>query len=114
MSRLRTPEVEVIRFNEADVIVASGTLRLTNFTDSEPKNATGVYKGYTYVNDGSGDINAFISYINQDHPGDINVDNANGMSGNIGFVFLNEETQTDYDGIYTWSDGRFVRTTRFQ
>ncbi len=48
MSKMVTPYVDVVRFRESDVIVASGVLRFTNFSDTVRANGQVSYNGHTY------------------------------------------------------------------
>ena len=56
MSKMKVPEMDVIRFNESDVIVASGgvvskTLTVNNLTDSNNKNVSITCNGTTVGRD---------------------------------------------------------------
>ena len=109
MSRLRTPEVKVIRFNEADVIVASSTLTLGGFGDMQIGNATGTYKNVT-----TGNVNDLIHLIQGDYPNedDPTIVNNNNDASTIRSVFDDElGTDSAYNGTYRWSGGRFVKTS---
>ncbi len=46
---MKTPEMEVVRFSESDVIVASGNLALQNMNDSIAKNAIITVGGQTHT-----------------------------------------------------------------
>ena len=53
MNKMNRPEMDVVRFIESDVIVAStGVLRISNFADYDSGNGMMNYKGvdYTYNN----------------------------------------------------------------
>ena len=112
MSRLRTPEVEVIHFNEADVIVASGVLTLGNFGNGITGDATGTYKNYTYD---SSKGYQFLIDINRDlGHSEENTLNLN-KGGDLGALFGKEiENDLDYldryNGTYKWQNGQFVKT----
>ena len=116
MSRLRTPEVEVIRFNEADVIVASGgTLTMTNFGDSNSANNVTTYKSDKYIyNDGQVGLDGFINYIKGDvgYNGNIMFDPGDGNEQSLigALTYKDDVDGADYNGTYRWYNGVFVRT----
>ena len=54
MSKMTMPRVEVVRFQESDVIVASGDiLKLSGFADGAPQTATMTFRGTPYTNEGA-------------------------------------------------------------
>ena len=66
MNKMKTPEMEVIRFKEADVIVASGdvhTMTLAGFqNDGVKRNGILTYNGIEYhINNGGDSINPAIN-----------------------------------------------------
>ena len=107
MKKLTTPEMNVIRFNEADVIVASGNDPMRSFTVS------GVCNG------DSGD--ATINYYNKEYKANNNdaknlVDalHANGLTescydSSIGGLFpVQMLLYNDEEEIFSGSDGKWV------
>ena len=104
MSRLRTPEVEVIRFNEADVIVASGGGSMTSFT----------IKGV--CNTIEGDVT--INYYNKEYKAGDDEDlyyaiYNNGLSpicyiSSFEWFFVDELLRYDEGPRFSGSDGEWV------
>ena len=104
MKKLTTPEMNVIRFNEADVIVASGGGSMTSFT------VTNVCNGI------EGD--ATINYYNKKYKADNAFDLLNAISDNglslccynssIGLFYVDDLLNYDEELDFSGSDGEWV------
>ena len=119
MSKMRTPEIDVVRFSESDVIVASGFYKLSGADDNTANNLL-FTKGNTtlFSNSKTNPVNNF---------------EANGFSADPTFQYTNmwgdlvnnpisnlsksdEQAETyvqihmfDIDGDYKWNGNAFVR-----
>ena len=117
MRKMKTPEMDVIRFNESDVIVASGdpvpanTLRLTGFN-------SGSVVGKFQVGDNSYTTNSDVSGLYDDLStlagttvnGDTCV--SNGHYYMFSSLIRDDQGGMDldgYDGDYTWSGWYFKK-----
>ena len=119
MTRMSAPGMEVVRFKEADVIVASGaTMTLSGFADTTAKNGViSTSTGFTYMNDGSMTRNALYSELSAIFG--VTVDGYTGMNrpgstdSNIATVLNADDSGStkNYNGTYTWdnSANAFVR-----
>lgn len=119
MSKLSTPEVKVIRFNEADVIVASGgkTMYVENLGDFNPSNGIFTFGNYSYThgqidNDYSSFKSDFNSYFNA------NIDKTDSISFDgtslerILYLEDNGDEQgwnEHHNGTYIWRNSQFYR-----
>ena len=67
MSKMRKPEMDVIRFKEADVIVASGatanTLKWSGFGDGITGNGVVEYGGRSYTMDSESSYNSLLEAL---------------------------------------------------
>ena len=117
MSKMRMPRVEVVRFQESDVIVAS-TLILTNYIDNKTSAGVGngsiTYRGNTYNTTGGDTV---FSQLDAALGGRNMVTmTESGESINIESVFYFENnTKPEYyeqvitnDGIYGWNGSSWV------
>ena len=68
MTKMNMPEIKVVRFNESDVIVASGSFRLSNVGDSKTGNATLTFQGIPYSIYENRDTDSFITAFNKANP----------------------------------------------
>lgn len=119
MSRMSAPTMEVVRFKEADVIVASGATRTFssgNFNDGVAGNATiSLPNGYTFTNTSSSGeaewtplYNQLSDYFKTTINGDTEI--SNGSSNAVGLQkLLHDETFTNYLPGY---DGDFYYDTQ--
>ena len=96
MSKMRMPEMDVVRFQESDVIVASGMpqkITFTNFNDGAAGNGTVSYGGKTYgwkTSEGQSNILDSILYGSG-----AMVETAKGTSSNF-------DTLVSYEGSSGW------------
>ena len=105
MSKMRVPKMDVVRFKENDVIVASGGLpnfmKITGFNDSTPGNGTIKYNGVTY------NKSNYLDLINllTDQPDYDSYVKYQGMSETIFKLFKRSDgtSAAGYvDGTYVW------------
>ncbi|WP_294480844.1 hypothetical protein [uncultured Ruminococcus sp.] len=105
MSTMKRPEMEVVRFKEADIIVASGNIAtLSGFNDNVYHNAQIQYGNNTYDR---------TNYTDFPHPkGNFTIFQYEaGEADVLDHMFGSEDTGTDYDGTYKWDKniGRFIK-----
>ena len=98
---MKKPEVEAVRFEDADVI-ATSSLTLQGFNDVESKNGTVTYNGNSYDNS-----DTLISALKGKYGGAINdvfVRNGSEDSTNVDALFTSDESGSNvaYDGTYYW------------
>ena len=100
MSTMKRPEMEVLRFKEADIIVAS-VATLSGFNDTESYNAKIHFQDKDYTTNN----NDYFPYTS---PMFVN-DHGEGMV--YGYLFQNDETGSpvDYDGTYHWNGSKFIK-----
>jgi len=127
MSKMRVPKMDVVRFKESDVIVASGakTMTISNFGDGI--NLNGIYKfgSFRYTNEevynnfGSfkGDFNRYFGADIQDRDEIFfEYGSGSGFGFSYPFSFLNGiEAEDDdainsfFNGTYSWDGNKFNR-----
>ena len=108
MSKMRVPEMDVVRFKENDVIVESGAilgLTLYGFANTTKNDGTMTYKGTTY--DGS-NYNDLISALKGDEYSDWIGENGSSFSWflSISSLFTRDKNGNDRgfpDGTYIWN-----------
>ena len=108
MSTMKRPEIEVVRFKEADVIVASGNIaRLSGFNEGGAGTGKVNYGGTDY------DYGNRNSLYNQFPSGGTEFFNNNaGEIERIDDLFSNKQNNDLYvswDGYYKWENEEFVR-----
>lgn len=122
MSMMRTPEMDVIRFKEADVIVASGgatkSISFSNFNDDIANNSTISFNGKSYLISTLGmdmggmdtfreDFNAYFgtNYTNQE----MNYVTFNGVT--LASIYVNNEKgdKVAYNGTFTYTADGFIK-----
>ena len=117
MSKMRTPEMEVVRFKEADVIVASGysSMSVSGFQNKTPNDASFNVSGVaSYTNDGTQDISAFYSALSTHYEATINgsttLDRGD-VAASFTTLFERDASGTsrDFDGTYSWTGTGFKR-----
>ena len=110
---MRKPEMEVIRFTESDIVVASGSRRMaTSFSLTKVNSinrggtaADGIatYNNTDYLLDSPNAVNNFISAMGVSNAG---IDNGRIQASQSLFGTLNIEATTgvkgDWDGTYTY------------
>ena len=116
MSKMRMPEMSVVRFAESDVICASvrdlpRSVTFNNFNDNEPGNGTVTYDGITYGwKTSEGQANIFDSIL---YGSGVMIENAKGKPTNFDALVSNEGSSGwgSEDGVangsYTW-DSRWA------
>ena len=108
MKKMERPKIEVIRFNENDVIVASSGLRgaptitMSRFSGGTPKDGTVQYNGNSYSIASKDDVSTFLSALRNN--GIRNAGISNGASTQSLRNTLGYEVS---DGARNW-DGTFV------
>ena len=121
MSRMSAPTMEVVRFKEADVIVASGgynrtSMQLKGFGTGTQGNGWLRFNSteYSAANNYSGFHNDFQERItdNYDYSGTQFLNN--GVYRTIGDLINNENTNESvlafsWDGTYIWQNGQFEK-----
>ena len=113
MSKMTKPTVDVVRFTESDVIVASDILHLTGYNDNYEKTRNGVmtFRGIDYsTNDDLGmNPSDFYSILSSEFGQSIETTYAEpGYDSSIGNLFECDEGSTAYqvmaaDGNYVWN-----------
>lgn len=106
MSKMSKPEMDVVRFKENDIIVASGGglpnfIKITGFNDTIADNGTVEYNGVIYNKSTYSDL---IDCLIDNTPFDENV-NYQGMAQSITRLFRKNDGTTAAgfgDGTYTW------------
>ena len=104
MRKMKTPEIDVIRFTESDVIVASGggILTLSQMGDGDNDNNIASFGGHDYTKvDGSG---ALVSALNSFYGGGIKDETmiqGDGVGMPIGFLF-EQDGAPAFNGNYKY------------
>ncbi len=104
MSKMVTPEMDVVRFRESDVIVASGVLRFTNFNDTVRANGQVSYNGHTY--DTSKYPALVTDFLNALGGKDYIVSTTTGIREGVDNLLsyeYNKEESVTADGDYIWN-----------
>ena len=116
MSKMRMPEMDVVRFQESDVIVASSnSISLNLFGDGVNGNGYVTYLGQNYGNlQTAGDLSSFYSAFNKDHGtsigGTTNIGYKGGMTNFDGLQSIDNTTSTSgIDGPYVWNGNEFAK-----
>ena len=109
MSKMVTPYVDVVRFRESDVIVASGVLRFTNFNDTVRANGQVSYNGHTYdTSKYPTRVNDFLNALGgKDYIVSTTTGIREGVDNLLSYEYNKEESVTA-DGDYYW-DGSVWR-----
>ena len=117
MSKMRKPEMSVVRFSEDDIIVASTGLRLNKYGDGTPHNAYITFNGQNYGNSVYGyDYDRLYRDYNAENPGVGLSENTNfgwdgsGSGENTLSAILQKDNTTDHsscDGYYIWTGEGF-------
>ena len=127
MSKMRVPKVNVVRFNESDVIVASGGIRtvtVAGIGDGVSRNATITMNGISYgrsaVVPGTGTTfsSAVNSYVSSDFASNDEVlfKTASKPTNNWNATFFLDSAEEmsfvqkdpdSYNGVYVWNGSQF-------
>ena len=109
MSKMVAPKMDVVRFRESDVIVASGVLRFTNFSDTVRANGQVSYNGHTYdTSNYPTRVDAFINALgNKAYIVPTTTGISEGVDNLLSYEYNREESVTA-DGDYYW-DGSVWR-----
>lgn len=105
MSKMRVPKMEVVRFKESDVIVASGalaSLTLLGFANTRKNDGTMTYKGMIYDGDNYSDL---ISVLTGDGYSDYIGENYQSVSGLFIMDSKGKSNGITSDGTYIWNSG---------
>ena len=113
--RMATPEMKVVRFNENDIIVASGdALSLSNFHDGNAKTGVVKYNNQTYSLTDSSAVNAVLAALNEaGHDSNTRMSRyESGSSAQKVSEIMNIEVNRgtflgNWDGNYLFIDGLF-------
>lgn len=105
MSTMKRPEMEVVRFKEADIIVASGNIAtLSGFSDTSPDNGTVRYGNTTYD---------YTNYHTSPYGGGNAVFNNGDWDESLDDLFAYDAGRLyiGFDGNYKYneSDGKFYK-----
>ena len=98
MSTMKRPEMEVVRFKEADIIVASGNIAtLSGFNDNEARNGEVRYGNTTYKR---GDRDSFP------YDGKETRFNSGNLEITLDGLFTSDAAgfSMDFDGKYTYNE----------
>lgn len=122
MVRMNNPKIEVVRFSEADIIVASTATSMTvsGLRDATAHNATFVTNnGQTYINDGTtarAELYAALSRdFNATITGDTTIQSVGGANIGIKYLLSRDDggtaTRGTFDGVLNWdsSTNSFIR-----
>lgn len=113
MSKMKMPEMRVVRFNESDVIVASFSLH--NYGDGKAHNAYVSYNGRHYGNySGSGrTYDDLFTQFSAENPGTFNSETGFGWGDQSYVAFSvimgydNSDAKSGVDGSYNWNGTTF-------
>ena len=116
--KMTTPEMNVVRFKENDIIVASGdTLRLSKLGDGQAKNGIVNYKNQTFTLTDQNAVYAVLAALNAEgHSIDTLVDNGSynasvrslfNIEANVSGNYESGVRNSGYNGTYLYIDGRF-------
>ncbi|MBE6867657.1 MAG: hypothetical protein E7494_02730 [Ruminococcus albus] len=110
MSTMKRPEMEVVRFKEADIIVASG-VTLSGFYNGVNNDANAYYNGNDY-NKAKNNIDDFYSLLPNNSK--TIFDNSNGQFDTIDKMFGYDEGDAyseGWNGTYKWDkdSGQFIK-----
>lgn len=112
MSKMRTPEMEVVRFTQSDVIVASGgSMGASGFNDGERTNSILNIGGQSFTlstfKSGGGGLGPFVDFINSTYGTSFTTNNAgtnilfyDGAEKTLDYVY---EKDSLADGTYKWN-----------
>lgn len=112
MSKMRVPEISVVRFTESDVIVASDPLQIVNLQKGDGSgNGAMTYRGSTYTYDNYGSLITLLDGRDEIYS---DTDNTNYSVTNLFETDSNPSTQYNIgtpDGTYYYNGmvGRWVR-----
>ncbi|MBO6193246.1 MAG: hypothetical protein J6O00_03595 [Clostridiales bacterium] len=116
MSKMRMPEMSVVRFNESDVIVASLVVRFDNYANTTPNDGAITVGGKTYTKNNSTIYgqNIFVE-LGYDYVGsnpNVEYGGASHLGQNALYTMIdNDHSATEnqtVDGVYSWDGSRFV------
>ncbi len=110
MSTMKRPEMDVVRFKEADIIVASG-VTLSGFYNGVNKDANANYNGNDY-NKAKNNIDDFYNLLPKNSK--TIFDNSNGYFDTIDKMFGYDdadEYSEGWNGTYKWNKdlGKFIK-----
>ena len=114
MSKWSKPEMKVIRFKEADVIVASGAVSTkdwSGFGDGIASNAVVKFNGISYTIDSQDVINQIISATGRNNPGINNGESTMSVKKLLGHELEGTVSSKRWNGNYvydpnaTWNNG---------
>ena len=113
---MKTPEMEVVRFNESDVIVASGNVvaSVYGFNDEVAKNAGVKWRGIDYKTTNANGARDLLSALGQDGiPSSVTFSSGHG-SFTVSEMFDDDTMEVDdersiplFNGTYTYRNGGF-------
>lgn len=108
MSTMKRPEMEVVRFKEADIIVASGNIaRLSGFGNGGTDNGSVSFGGKNYFYQDRESL-----YQNLHNGSSTTFDNYNNIAeiANLfEFEHYNDELTNEWDGTYHWNGSKFIK-----
>ncbi len=113
--RMATPEMKVVRFNENDIIVASGdTLSLSKMGDGQAKNGVVNYKNQVFTLTDSSAVNAVMAALNAaGHDSSTEIRKPDSSPFKVEFI-LDKEVNSGiednkWNGNYLFIDGLFMK-----
>ena len=122
MSKMRVPEMDVVRFKESDVIVASGakTMTISNFGDRINLNGRFTFGSFSYTNrDVHNNFESFKSDFNSYFGANIQYRNQivfdfdNAISYDLSYLVRREVVDSAANnicnGTYSWDGVKFNR-----
>lgn len=121
MSKFAKPALEVTRFNEADVIVASGSNQLTlyKFGNGSNGDAYATYMGKKYPHTGQGSNDDIYSVFNKNNTGTFSSGTSFYWNDNEGYTctadfngiigYDSGGVNNAVDGTYTWNGTAFEK-----
>ena len=118
MMKMQKPEMEVVRFNEIDVIVASGGLRksasisLSGFSGGMPKDGAVQFNGTNYSMTSNDEVSTFLSALRNSGIRNAGISNGqttqslrNTLLYEVSNGARNWDGTFDYDPSAVWNNG---------
>ncbi len=109
MAKMRMAEMDVVRFNESDVIVASGVLKLSGFGDSKANTGSFTYKGNTYAASEISSLKSVLSGDGYGNTGDMYFRKTleSGSWYREDYLIEHDATHTEENGNDMWANNDF-------
>ena len=109
MSKMTKPTVDVVRFHESDVIVASGIMRVTDLGNGglgDGRFAFGPTASYT-TSDIAGNTPYFLSEFNKYFKTNFNSTEDISVDGYSISTLVSDDMDSEREGLYTYHNGTY-------